>query len=88
MIKTASINIKRSNLDNDLDQQLDWIEIMEIEDYLNSSYKRTLEEVEKISVNSFAIAAYRINSKKVCNKNDNNSTTQSARDPIRFLVLK
>ena len=49
---------------------------MDTEEDLNASNKRLLEEVEEMSVDTFATAAYSINTKKAC-INDN-STQHSA----------
>ena len=60
---------------------------MDLEDDLASN-KRTIDEIEEMSVDTFATVAYRLSSKKTCNRQHNHSTSQSTWDPERFLALK
>ena len=61
----------------------------------NNHNKRSLEEIEEISVDTFVTTAYGLTTKKKCNRQDMdistyklNRTIQSAQNPIRSLVLK
>ena len=60
-------NKEEKELDNELNQQLDWIEIMELEEGTNESNKWSLDKVEEMSIDTFATAAYGLSSKKACN---------------------
>jgi len=48
---------EEQELDEDLDNQLDWIKIMKIQDDISNSNKYSLEEVEEMSINIFTTAA-------------------------------
>ena len=53
-------------LDKDLEQQLDWIDFEELDALLTtSSNKLSLEDVNKISVDTFSTEAFSISSQKV-----------------------
>ena len=61
---------------------------MEIEEDLEALNKRTLDEVEEMSIDTFATTIYRL-VKKVCNQNSKDiPASQSTWNPVRFLVLK
>ena len=71
---------EEDELDKDLVEQLEWIQLPE--DLDGNSNKRTLEEIEEMSVGTFATEAYRITTKKACNSNKkDNLQHQSAREP-------
>jgi len=59
---------------------------MEIKEDTIAFNKQSLDKIEDILVDNFAIASYRINSKKVYN--NINLTTQSTRNPQRSSALK
>ena len=59
-------NKEQQELEDDLDNQLDQVEIIDIQEDLSILNKQALEEVEEISINTFATATYRL-AKKVCN---------------------
>ena len=76
------MNKEEKELNDNLDEQLDWVELIKLEDDLAASNKRSLEEVEEMSVNTFATATYSLSSKKACN-GQQNTPSQSTRDPER-----
>ena len=54
-------------LDKDLEQQLDWVEIEELDAMsTTSSNKYALEEVDEMSVDTFSTEAFEISAKKTC----------------------
>ena len=59
---------------------------MEIKEDTIVFNKQSLDKIEEILVDTFAIASHRINSKKAYN--NINLTTQSTRNPQRSSVLK
>ena len=61
------MNKEEKELNNNLNEQLNWVELIKLEDDLVTSNKRSLEEVEEMSVNTFATATYSLSSKKACN---------------------
>ena len=73
-------------MEKDLEEQLDWVEL---EDNLESiiSNKRSIKDIEKISVDTFTIALYRFNHKKVCNSSAIDIfSDQSAQEPLSSLA--
>ena len=60
---------------------------MNLEDDLIASNKWNLDEVEEISVDTFATAAHRLSSKKACNGYKDLTTSCSTQDPKRSLAL-
>ena len=58
---------EKDELDKNLAEQLEWIQLL---DELNrSSNKHALDEIEEISVGTFATEAHGITTKKACNGN-------------------
>ena len=72
---------EEDELDKDLAEELEWIQLPdELEGILN---KRTLEEIDEISVDTFATDTYGISPKKVYNENNDKPQVESAWDPKR-----
>ena len=61
---------EEDKLDKDLADQLEWIQLPE--ELEEASNKCFLEEIEEISVRTFATVAYGIIAKKACNREYNN----------------
>ena len=79
-------NLEKVELDKDLEEELDQIQLPENLD--GNSNKRALEEIEVMSIGTFATAAYRVSSKKVYNDNRMDiSKEESTWGPESSLVL-
>ena len=60
-------NKEDQELDDELENQLDWVEIKELEEDIALLNERSLEEVEEMPVVTFATAAHGFSTKKACN---------------------
>ena len=49
---------EEQKLDNKLDEKLNYVKLIEIDNNKNNSIKYSLEEVDKILINTFAIAIF------------------------------
>ena len=61
------IHKEEKELNDNLDEQLDWVELTDLTSELSASNKQPLDKVEEISVNTFVMAAYGLASKKAYN---------------------
>jgi len=74
---------EEKELDEDLEQQLDWVKIEELDAISTTSLnKRALEKVDEMSVDTFGTEAFRISAKKTCKALLSTSqSTQGLRGP-------